>query len=57
VILEFGVRSLALLGMTILASVALAQSPAPETPVDQLIPWLLDPDIYRPEAIVARSAK
>jgi hypothetical protein len=28
--------------MTILASAALAQSPAPRAAVDQLIPWLLD---------------
>jgi len=41
---EIRVRSLALLGMTILASAALAQSPAPKPPVDQLIPWLLDED-------------
>lgn len=39
---EIRVRSLALLGMTILASAALAQSPAPKPAVDQLIPWLLD---------------
>ncbi len=34
-------RSLALLGMTIVAN---AQSPLPKSPVDQLIPWLLDED-------------
>lgn len=38
------VRSLAWLGMTMMASVAVAQSPAPKSPVDQLIPWLLDED-------------
>ena len=36
--------SLALLGITILARAALAQSPVAKGPVDQLIPWLLDED-------------
>ena len=38
------VRSLAWFEMTVLASAAIAQSPTPKAPVDQLIPWLLDED-------------
>src|SRR3979411_2989497 len=34
--------SLALIGMRILASAALGQSPVSKGPVDELIPWLLD---------------
>ena|SRR5438477_13191796 len=38
------VRSLAALGMTILASATMVQSATLTSPVDQLIPWLLDED-------------
>jgi hypothetical protein len=35
-------QTAATFGITLVASVALAQSPQPRAPVDQLIPWLLD---------------
>jgi len=59
---RFFVRSLAALGMTVVAYVAAAQSPSPKSNVSELIPWLLHEDrqlrgIAFSEVILAATGK